>query len=234
MSFHTLIIGTSKSKNLDGYYFEARDKFWKMIHLSGLTPRQYDPEEYRLLQSQGIGFGELAFHHQVLGESSGTDVFSQDKQLNEDLSVIRKGIPDLRKFILDSGAKRIAFNGKTAISAFFEFDETGNVESLNSQYVRNKGWEYGLCTSWKGIEVYMLPNLSATASAEWKKHDGELHWMKFWGIMASTEKLDLQVMKKEKPSLTPTQKLWAGLILFMFCIIAGLVYILITKDIIKH
>jgi len=204
MSFHTLIIGTSKSKNLDGYYFEARDKFWKLIHRSGLTPRQYNPEEYRLLQSQGIGFGELAFHHQVLGESSSTDVFSQ------------------------------AFNGKTAISAFFEFDETGNVESLNSQYVRNKGWEYGLCTSWKGIEVYMLPNLSATASAEWKKHDGELHWMKFWGIMASTEKLDLQVMKKEKPSLTPTQKLWAGLILFMFCIIAGLVYILITKDIIKH
>jgi hypothetical protein len=150
------------------------------------------------------------------------------------LSVIRKGIPDLRKFILDSGAKRIAFNGKTAISAFFEFDETGNVESLNSQYVRNKGWEYGLCSSWKGIEVYMLPNLSATASAEWKKHSGETHWMNFWNSLKPKQKEPITAMKKEKPSLTPTQKLWAGLILFMFCIIAGLVYILITKDLIKN
>jgi len=234
MTFHTLIIGTSKSKNLDGYYFEAKEKFWGSIHRAGLTSRQYRPEEYRLLQAEGIGFAELAFHHQLLGESDEATVYSQDHQLNEDIEVIRKGIPELQKFILQSGAKRMVFNGKSAISAFFEFDESGDVASLSSQFARHKQWEYGLCTTWKGIDVYLLPNLSATASAEWKKHNGEAHWMNFWNSIKPKQKEPITAMKKEKPSLTPTQKLWAGLILFMFCIIAGLVYILITKDLIKN
>jgi G:T/U-mismatch repair DNA glycosylase len=233
MSFHTLIIGTSKSKNVDAYYVEAKEKFWKLIHLSGLTQRQYHPEEYRLLQVAGIGFAELAFHHQVLGENMNAVPYSQDRQLNDDLEVIRKGIPDLQKFILESGAKRIVFNGKTAISAFFEFNETGTVEILNSQYVRNKGWEYGACTTWKGIEVYMLPNLSATASAEWKKQNGELHWMELWRKLALNADPNSKSVKKDKPGLTPTQKLWAGLFLFIFCIIAMFVYIFMTKELIK-
>lgn len=234
MSFHTLIIGTSKSKNVDAYYVEAKEKFWNLIYQSGLTERKYLPKEYRLLESKGIGFAELAFHHQVLGENPHEAPFSQDKQLNKDLDVIRIGIPDLQKFILDSGAKRIVFNGKSAISAFFEYDETGDLENLNAQYARDKGWEYGLCTSWKGIEVYMLPNLSATASAEWKKHDGEYHWMKFWKGLALEQNNRTPLIKKEKASLTPTQKLWAGLIFFIFCIISLFTYILLTKDLIKH
>lgn len=234
MRIHTIIIGTSKSKNIDAYYIEAKEKFWRLIHLSGLTPRQYLPEEYRLLESKGIGFAELAFHHQTLGKNAEDVSFSQDKQLNEEIDVVRRGIPDLQNFILESAVKRIVFNGKSAMSAFFEFDETGHLESLNTQYARMKGWEYGLCTSWKGIDVYMLPNLSATASAEWKKHNGEVHWMRFWKSLLVEQKPQANLEKTDKSRLNPTQKLWAGLILFIFCIIAMLAYFLITKNIIKH
>lgn len=61
---HTIIIGTSKSKNQNGYYIESKDKFWGLLYKSGLTSSVLEPHQYqKLIDEYGIGFGELAFDH---------------------------------------------------------------------------------------------------------------------------------------------------------------------------
>ena len=64
MQVHTLIIGTSKSKNQNGYYIEAKEKFWGLLHKSGVTNQLLEPSEFKTLtEKHGIGLSELAFGH---------------------------------------------------------------------------------------------------------------------------------------------------------------------------
>lgn len=42
------------------YYAHPQNKFWKTMHNIGLTPRQLDPTEYRLLIGFGIGLTDIA------------------------------------------------------------------------------------------------------------------------------------------------------------------------------
>jgi G:T/U-mismatch repair DNA glycosylase len=238
MKFHTLIIGTSKSKDEDVYYLEAKDKFWKPIHLSGLTSKQLDPSEYRLLFDKGIGFGELAHLNRGFGSEIDSEVYSQDRQLAARLDVINKGIPELLKFIEAAEATTLVFNGKSAISAFMEFVEFGKVTAISSRFANEMNYKYGFCGTWNGCEIYLLPNLSKTASAEWKKHKGDELWLEFFKSInrsnanKATHKTVLG-MTRNKTNLSPNQKIFVGLFLFVFCILAGMLYILLTKDIIQ-
>lgn len=235
---HSLVIGTSKSKNEDAYYVEAKDKFWLSLFKSGYTEIQLRPEDYRELISKGIGFAELAFHHQFTGDDEYDTPFTQDKQLNNEIEVVKRGIPELNKFIREKRVKNLVFNGKTALSCFLEFHETGTIEAINSSYLRSKTFSYGKCLQWEGLDVYLMPNLSAAAGKEWKTNNGLEHWMSLWNILKSqntspsppSKKSGEQHTMQKKSQLTTQQKVFVGLFLFVFSTIMILVYLLLIKD----
>ena len=180
MHLHTLVIGTSKSKNQNGYYIEAKDKFWGLLFKTGITKRLLDPSEFRLLsEKHGIGFSELAFNHIFFGDSNQPS-YSNDQQLKSDLHVLQEGVPLLLKYLSEINPKRIVFNGKTAASVFMQQIDHDKIEGVNAQYINRKGLGYGKIGQWKGIEMYMLPNLSAAAGKTWKEDNGENEWSKFW------------------------------------------------------
>src|SRR4051812_44186349 len=42
------------------YYAHPQNKFWRALHLSGLTPRLLAPEEFAALPSFGLGLTDIA------------------------------------------------------------------------------------------------------------------------------------------------------------------------------
>ncbi|WP_456829369.1 mismatch-specific DNA-glycosylase [Deinococcus sp. UYEF24] len=51
------------SARAHAYYANPQNKFWRTLHVAGLTPRQFAPSEYPLLLSLGIGLTDLAKRH---------------------------------------------------------------------------------------------------------------------------------------------------------------------------
>jgi TDG/mug DNA glycosylase family protein len=45
------------------YYAHPGNMFWRTLHATGLTPRLFRPDEFRLLPSLGIGMTDLAKFH---------------------------------------------------------------------------------------------------------------------------------------------------------------------------
>jgi TDG/mug DNA glycosylase family protein len=44
------------------YYAHPGNRFWRILHVAGLTPRQLEPEEFRRLLEFGIGLTDVAKH----------------------------------------------------------------------------------------------------------------------------------------------------------------------------
>ena len=190
---HTIIIGTSKSKNSAGYYFDSKKKFWGLLYNSGLTPKLLEPTDYKsLINDFGIGFGELAFDHVFLGEDIENESIRNDKTLNEQIGKLNIGIPKLINFINDTKPKRIVFNGKSATSSFYKFLKTGKVEKVSAAYSNELGLNYGMIENWNGIEIWMMPNTSNAAGNSWNNDKGEERWMNFWKMIKN------EVPKKKK------------------------------------
>lgn len=180
MQVHTLIIGTSKSKNQNGYYIEAKEKFWGLLHKSGVTTQLLEPSEFKTLtEKHGIGFSELAFDHIHFGDPE-KETYSNDSLLKKDIEVLQEGTPQLMKHLLEVQPKRIVFNGKTSASIFLQQMDLNKVEEVSAKYVNLKGHTYGHIGQWQGIEMYMLPNLSAAAGKSWKDDHGAEKWLQFW------------------------------------------------------
>lgn len=51
------------SARAHAYYANPQNKFWRTLHATGLTPRQFAPSEYPQLLSLGIGLTDLAKRH---------------------------------------------------------------------------------------------------------------------------------------------------------------------------
>lgn len=86
------------------YYAGSGNRFWPTLYNVGLTPRQLDPSEYRLLPQFDIGLTDLV-----------KDQFGGD-------AAIRFGDADrerLRATILRYQPRYLCFNGKRAAQAFF-------------------------------------------------------------------------------------------------------------------
>ena len=49
-----------RSAAAGAYYAGPGNKFWRILHESGLTPRRLAPEEFALLPDVGIGLTDLA------------------------------------------------------------------------------------------------------------------------------------------------------------------------------
>ena len=60
------------------YYAHAQNKFWRTLHATGLTPRQFLPEDYPELWTLGIGLTDIAkfaygMDHQLPRHSLGAE-----------------------------------------------------------------------------------------------------------------------------------------------------------------
>jgi TDG/mug DNA glycosylase family protein len=51
-----------KSAQLGQYYAHPQNKFWRVLHATGLTPRLFAPYEYPLLLELDIGATDIAKH----------------------------------------------------------------------------------------------------------------------------------------------------------------------------
>jgi double-stranded uracil-DNA glycosylase len=87
------------------YYAGRGNKFWRMLHEIGLTPRQLPPQEFSTLPEYGLGLTDLAKH------TSGSDLSLQKTDFD---------VPGFRERILKASPKVVAFNGKKAAQMYFQ------------------------------------------------------------------------------------------------------------------
>lgn len=183
---HTIVIGTSKSKNSAVYYLDSKNKFWGLIHKSGITPKLLEPTEFKeLIDKYGIGFGELAFDHVFLGEDLENVSITNDKSLNDQLDSLNNGVPKLIQHLHNIKPKRIVFNGKSAASVFYQFLNNNKIDKVSAAYANEQGFQYGKIGVWNDIEIWMMPNMSNAAGKSWNDDKGEENWLKFWEIISN-------------------------------------------------
>jgi len=89
-----------------GLHFANRtNRFWRVLHLSGFTPRQLEPEEARLLLGYGCGLTSAVPRPTV----SATDLSRRDYVA---------ALPEFERKIARYKPRLIAFLGKPACSVF--------------------------------------------------------------------------------------------------------------------
>jgi len=89
------------------YYAHPHNKFWRILHETGLTPEKIAPADYLRLLSLRIGL---------------TDISKFDKGLDKDLkraSLGKRSIDDLRARIEQHQPKVLAFTSMTGAARFF-------------------------------------------------------------------------------------------------------------------
>lgn len=87
------------SAEVGAYYAGSGNRFWRILHETGLTPRLLEPEEFRLLPEFGIGLTDLA--KTASGPDSGIPRSAWDAH-------------GLRRRIEAARPRMLAFNGKNA------------------------------------------------------------------------------------------------------------------------
>jgi TDG/mug DNA glycosylase family protein len=116
-----------------GYHFAGRsNRFWRVMHLSGFTSKQIQPEDARSLLAHRCGLTSAVERPTVCANDL----------KKEDFICAR---PDLERKIRRYGPRYIAFLGKPACSAFF------------SRYELCWGRQ---STRFGGAAVWVLPNPS--------------------------------------------------------------------------
>jgi TDG/mug DNA glycosylase family protein len=102
-----VFVGTAasqRSADLGHYYAHPGNRFWRTIHEVGITPRRYEPHEFRALLKIGIGFTDLC--------KSGSGMDHQALTFPIDIPAFREKMRQYRP-----GA--IAFTSKKAASLFY-------------------------------------------------------------------------------------------------------------------
>lgn len=136
-----VICGTAagtQSARVGAYYAGPGNKFWRTIHTVGLTPRLVAPQDWRSLDSYGIGFTDMAKTH-----------FGMDKDLPAGCFDAGR----LRAVIVENQPGVLAFNGKTAAKAFLQrgpIDYGRRAESIGK------------------TAIWILPSTSGAASGAWR------------------------------------------------------------------
>jgi TDG/mug DNA glycosylase family protein len=84
------------------YYAHSQNKFWRVLHETGLTPRLFAPMDYPALWDLGIGLTDIA-----------KSVYGMDHQLPKD-SLGQQAAGALRTRILKITPRNLAFTSLTA------------------------------------------------------------------------------------------------------------------------
>ena len=119
------------------YYAHPGNRFWRILHEAGFTPRRLDPEEFRKLPDFGIGLTDVVKH------ASGQDA---------DLSPADFDPATLHAKIERAAPKRIAFTSKRAA-----LEGAG----LRAAAYGPQGEHFA------GAEIWVLPSTSGLAVKFW-------------------------------------------------------------------
>jgi double-stranded uracil-DNA glycosylase len=121
------------------YYAHKQNKFWKILHATGLTPEQLQPHQYRDLLQHRIGLTDL------VKAGAGMDRAVLPKLTAEDRNRLRESIMAFRP-------KFLAFTSKTAGQKFF-----GGMRDYGEQAERIGE-----------TRVWILPSTSGAANGSWR------------------------------------------------------------------
>lgn len=125
------------SAAVGAYYAHPGNAFWRTLAEVGLTPRQLDPAEFRLLPRYGIGL---------------TDVVKQHAGVDVDLPAGAFDPAGLRAKIRRVAPGAVAFTSKRAAQSFF------------GQQVVAYGWQ---AVTVGPTRLYVLPSPSGAARRYW-------------------------------------------------------------------
>jgi double-stranded uracil-DNA glycosylase len=128
-----------RSAEIECYYAGQGNQFWKVMAETGITPRLFAPEEFRLLLELRVGLTDLV-----------KDAAGMDGQLHHDHYDI-KGFTQRMEL---ASPKIVAFNGKTAAAAFYGCD-TDQVDCGLQD------------SSLAASQLFVLPSTSAAARRYW-------------------------------------------------------------------
>lgn len=137
-----VICGTAagtRSAAVKAYYAGQTNRFWPVLATVGLTPRQFEPEEYRALLDCGIGLTDL-----VKGEAG------MDARLS------RHGwdVEGLKRRLRQHQPKVVCFNGKRAAKEFFGVADVAYGEQP-------------AVADLPGITFFVAPSTSGAAGRYW-------------------------------------------------------------------
>lgn len=132
----------SASAKAGAYYAGPGNRFWQILHESGLTPRQLLPSEFRNVVQYGIGLTDLSKFQ------SGADSV---------LSTAGDDTSGLAEKIIAYAPRALAFNGKRAGGVF-----------LREVLAYNNIEDYGLQPHALGTTaLFVLPSTSGAARRWW-------------------------------------------------------------------
>jgi double-stranded uracil-DNA glycosylase len=129
----------NKSAAKRHYYADPTNKFWRILHETGLTPRRLTPEMEGSVADHGIGLTDLVKLH------AGTD------------RTLRREMYDIRGFearIAACAPRHVAFNGKEAPAVYL------GAPKRKLSYGRQQA-------TIKGIPFFVLPNTSGSNGNAW-------------------------------------------------------------------
>jgi TDG/mug DNA glycosylase family protein len=102
-----VFVGTAasqRSADLGHYYAHPGNRFWRTLHEVGITPRRYEPHEFRELLKLGIGF---------------TDVCKLGAGMDHQALAFPVDIPAFKEKMRRYWPGTIAFTSKKAASLFY-------------------------------------------------------------------------------------------------------------------
>ncbi len=147
-----VICGTAagwRSASDQAYYADSRNRFWRILHEVGLTPRALSPEEYRKLLEFDIGLTDLAKH------CRGPDSGLRDNDYD---------IAGFNEKIKANQPRVLLFNGKQAAAKFFRIPTTR--------------LEYGFQKEEIGVTALFVAPSTSGSNGHWKPcpwHDCARH-----------------------------------------------------------
>ena len=130
--------GTASAK-ASAYYAHPQNKFWTILHETGLTPARLQPHQFRDLLRYRIGLTDLVKTHSGM-----------DHQVRSGFGAIARG--RLRASILQCCPKFLAFTSKTAGENFL-----GGKRAYGEQ-----------AETLGGTRIWILPSTSGAANGSWR------------------------------------------------------------------
>ncbi|WP_342449471.1 mismatch-specific DNA-glycosylase [Falsiroseomonas frigidaquae] len=139
-----------ESARRGAYYAAPGNRFWRVLHQAGFTPRRLLPEDFPELPGLGIGLTDLA------KTQSGVDRLVRVTQADRDrlLAAIRAARPQALAFT--SGRTAALALGAKALP-FGRLDDA----------LRPPGFP----------PVFVLPSTSGSNNGNWDRNGYHLHWM---------------------------------------------------------
>ena len=101
---------SARSAAVMQYYAGRGNKFWRVLHQTGLTPRLLSPSEYRSLPEFGIGL---------------TDIAKGQSGADKDIVFDARGAERVREKVMRFQPRFLCFNGKRAAQEFLGRNDVG-------------------------------------------------------------------------------------------------------------